>query len=68
MTKLAQGVLTIVHGLSRAQRKQFFRGLADSGLLTKDEQDRLVIESRRRDRTLPLTDFVTEMKRRGRLR
>jgi hypothetical protein len=68
MTKLVQGVLTIVNGLSAKDRKQLVRGMLDAGLLTEDEQDRIVIESRRRDRTRPLGDFVKEMKQKGRLR
>jgi len=68
MTKLVQGVLTIVHGLSSRDRKQLVRGMLEAGLLSEDEQDRIVIESRRRDRTRPLADFVKEMKQKGRLR
>ena len=68
MTRLVQGVLTIVGGLNRKDRKELVQGLLDCGLLTEDEQDRLTIESRRRDRTRPLTDFVDDMKRKGRLR
>ena len=68
MTRLVQGVLTIVGGLNRKDRRELVRGLLDSGLLTEDEQDRLTIESRRRDRTRPLGDFVADMRRKGRLR
>lgn len=68
MTRLVEGVLTIVRGLSRKNRRDLVRGLLDSGVLTEDDQDRLLIESRRRDQTRPLADFVDEMKRKGRLR
>ena len=68
MTKLVKGVLSVVQSLSQKDRRQFLRGLLDSGLLSEDDQDRLVIESRRRDRTRPLGDFVAVMKRKGRLR
>lgn len=68
MTKLVEGVLTIVHGLSPKDRKQLIRGMLDAGLLTEDEQDSLVIQSRRKDHTRPLEDFVKELKRKGRLR
>ena len=67
MTKLVQGVLTIVNGLSQKDRKQLVRGLLDAGLLSEDDQDRMVIESRRKDRTRPLADFVKDMKQKGRL-
>lgn len=68
MTKLVQGVLTIVHGLSDKDRKQLVRGMLDAGLLSEDQQDQIVIESRRHDPTRPLADFVNEMKKKGRLR
>jgi len=68
MTKLVQGVLTVVQGLSDKERRQLVRGMFESGLLSEDHQDRLVIESRRKDRTRPLEDFVQAMKRKGRLR
>ena len=68
MTKLVEGVLTIVRGLNRKDRKDLVHGLLRSGVLTEEEQDRMVLESRRRDRTRPLDDFVKEMKRKDRLR
>ncbi len=68
MTKLVEGVLTIVRGLSRKDRQDLLRGLLDSGVLTEDDQDRLIIESRRRDRARPFADFIKDMKRKGRLR
>ena len=68
MTKVVEGVLTIVGGLKPRERKEFLRGLVSSGLLSEDEQDVLVIESRRGGPTRPLKDFVADMKRKGRLR
>jgi hypothetical protein len=67
MTKVVEGVLTIVKGLKANERKQFLRGLVSSGVLTEDEQDVLVIESRRGGPTRPLDEFVREMRRKGRL-
>jgi hypothetical protein len=67
MTQVIEGVLTIVKGLNRKARRQFLQRLLESGLLTEDEQDRLVIESRRRDPRRPLENFVANMKRKGRL-
>ena len=68
MTKLVEGVLTIVRGLKKKDRRDLLRGLLDSGILTEDQQDGPVIESRRHDRTRPLGDFVKELTRKGRLR
>jgi hypothetical protein len=45
MTRLVEGVLTIVKGLKPRERKEFVRELISSGILTEDEQDILVIES-----------------------
>ena len=68
VTKVVEGILTIVDGLGSRQRREFFRALLRSGLLTEDEQDVLVIESRRGGSTRPLRDFVDQMKRAGRVR
>jgi len=68
MTKLVEGVLTIVRGLNRKDRKDLVQGLLSAGVLSEDDQDRIVLESRRKDRTRPLDDFVKDMKRKGRLR
>lgn len=68
MTKLVEGVLTIVRGLNRKDRKDLVQGLLSAGVLSDDDQDRMVLESRRKDRTRPLNDFVKDMKRKGRHR
>ncbi len=68
MTKTVEGVLTIVEGLSTRERTEFVIALASSGVLTKDQQDILTIESRRKDRTQPLDRFIRKMKQQGRLR
>ncbi len=67
MTQVVEGIVTIVQGLSRTARREFMRRLVESGMLSEDEQDLLVIESRRRGRTRPLTNFVRDMQRKGRL-
>ena len=67
MTKVVEGVLTIVDGMGLRQRREFFQTLLHSGLLTEDEQDTLVIESRRGGPTQPLRDFIKQMKRGGRV-
>lgn len=68
MTKVVEGVLTIVKGLKREERRQPADGLLSSGVLSEDKQDSLVIESRRGGPTRPLDQFVREMKKKGRLR
>jgi hypothetical protein len=68
MTRVVEGVLTIVKGLKRQERREFVDGLLSSGVLSEDEQDSLVINSRRRGSTRSLDQFVREMKRKGRLR
>lgn len=67
MTKVVEGVLTIVRGLGPKDRQDLFRSLAKSGLFTEDDLDILLIESRRGGHTRPLENFVKEMKRKGRL-
>jgi hypothetical protein len=67
MNQIVNGVLTIVSGLRQKERREFFARLVTSGILTQDEQDILVIESRRKAPTRPLDEFIKEMKRKGRL-
>ena len=67
MTKVVEGVLTIVDSMGLRQRREFFQALLHSGLLTEDEQDTPVIESRRGGPTQPLRDFIKQMKRGGRV-
>jgi len=67
MNQIVNGVPTIVSGLRQKERREFFARLVTSGILTQDEQDILVIESRRKAPTRPLDEFIKEMKRKGRL-
>lgn len=67
VTKIVEGVLTIVQGFKRHERSDFVRALVSSGMLSADEQDILVIESRRGGPTRPLDTFIKDMKRKGRL-
>jgi hypothetical protein len=50
--------MTIVRGLAPRQRREFLKELLGSGLLTEDERDAAVIESRRGGPTRPLKEFV----------
>jgi len=68
MTRVVEGVLTIVKGLRPKERRELVKGLLGAGLLTEDEQDLLVIERRRKGRTRPLEAFVADMRNKGRLR
>jgi hypothetical protein len=66
MNQIVDGVLAIVSGLKQKERREFFSRLIASGVLTKDEKDILVIESRRKAPSRPLDEFIEEMKK-GRL-
>jgi len=67
MNQIVDGVLTIVRGLKERERGEFLTRLIRSEILTKDEQDILAIESRRKTPSRPLNEFIEEMKKRGRL-
>ncbi len=67
MTKVVEGVLSIVKGLRPRDRRDFVKGLISAGILTRDEQDAAVIESRRGGRTRSLKRLVTTLKKEGRL-
>jgi hypothetical protein len=68
MTTVVEGLLTIVKGLKPKERREFLSELLRGGILSEDEQDLLLIESRRGGPTRPFHQFVGEMKRKGRLR
>ena len=68
MTQVVRGVLSIIEGFSTRDRKDFVQGLVASGALTKDQQDIVVIESRRNGRTRPLSKVLMDLKRKGRIR
>lgn len=67
MTRVVEGVLTIVEGLKARERAELLDALLASGVLTEDQQDALVIASRRRGRRRPLETFVKGMQKKGRL-
>ncbi len=68
MNQIIEGMLTIVSGLKKKERREFLTRLITSGVLSEDEQDILVIESRRGEPTRPLDKFVKEMRKKGCLR
>jgi hypothetical protein len=53
MTRIVEGVVTIVRGLRPAERRALVQELRREGLLTPDEQDALTIAARRRGRNDP---------------
>ena len=67
MSKVVEGVLTIVDGLKPKERKELIHGLVDSGVLSEDDMDALVVASRRDGATKPLEHFIGKMKKQGRL-
>lgn len=68
MNQIIEGMLTIVSGLKKKERREFLTRLITSGVLSEDEQDILVIESRRGEPTRPLDKFVKEMRKKDCLR
>jgi|KBSSwiStaDraftv2_1062776.scaffolds.fasta_scaffold5951325_1 hypothetical protein len=68
MTAIVKGVLTTIKRLKAGQRRELLDELLASKLLSKDQQDALVIESRRGGPTRPLSSFVGDMKKQGRMR
>lgn len=68
MNQIIDGVLTIIGGLKKKERREFLTRLFTSGILTEEEQDILVIESRRGEPTRPLDEFIKDMRKKGRLR
>jgi hypothetical protein len=56
MDQVIEGLFTIIRGLDQEQRAQLFRKLLSQVVLSKDQQDILVIESRRHEPSLPLEE------------
>ena len=54
MDQVIEGVISIIKGLEPKKRRSFFKRLVSSGVLTEDEQDILIIESRRGGPTRPI--------------
>ena len=65
MDQVIDGMLTIIQGLEPRKRREFFQELLNSGMLSRDEQDILVIESRRGGPTRPLEKVARNMKRKS---
>jgi hypothetical protein len=62
MDQVIEGMLKIIQGLEPRKRRKFFRELLNSGMLSKDEQDILVIESRRDGPARPLEQVARNMR------
>jgi muramoyltetrapeptide carboxypeptidase LdcA involved in peptidoglycan recycling len=67
MNQIVDGVLAIVSGLKQKGCREFFSQLIASEVLTKDEEDILIIESPREAPSRLLDEFIEEMKKKGRL-
>lgn len=67
MTQVVQGMVTIVKGLKPRERDELIEALLESGLLSEDQQDALVIASRRGGRRRPFPAFVADLRKQGRL-
>jgi hypothetical protein len=67
MTKIVKGVLSIVKGLPERDRKDLIRGMISSGVLSEDDRDIAVIESRRRGKKKPLAGVIRKLQQEGRL-
>lgn len=63
MDQVIEGVLTIIKGFDPRKRRIFFKKLVGSGLLTEDEQDILIIESRRGGPTRPIEEVAERIRR-----
>ncbi len=66
MDQVIEGLFTIIRGLDRGKRAQLFKKLIDRGVLSEDEQDILVIESRRHEPSLPLEEVCERIRNKKR--
>lgn len=68
MTQVVQGMITIVKGLNSRERNELIDALLDSGALSEDQQDAVVIAARRGGKRRPFAAFERELRKQGRLR
>ncbi len=66
MNERVNNVLEIVREMDDEERRELIRQLLDSNLISEDEEDALIIDSRRNDPTKPYRDFLEELRKEGR--
>lgn len=66
MKERVNNVLEIVREMDDDEKQELIRHFMDECLLSEEEEDALVIASRRKDSTKPYSDFLEELKKEGR--
>lgn len=66
MDQVIEGLVTIIRGLEPKKRHELFSTLLTDGILTKDDRDIIVIESRRGGPSRPISQAVERIRRKKR--
>lgn len=67
ITSSVEQVVSAVKAFNEQERQQFWAALVDVDELWEDMRDMFLILSRRDEPSRPYSEFVTELKREGRL-
>ena len=62
MDRVIEGLFTVIRGLGPKKRQELFKKLFSEGMLSKDQQDIMVIESRRGEPSRPLEEVAERLR------
>ncbi len=62
MDQVIEGLFTVIRGLEPKKRQELFKKLFAQGMLSKDQQDIMVIESRRGEPSRPLPQVAERLR------
>ena len=65
MTKRVKNVIEAVREMDDSEKRELVRILLESGFLSEDEEDALVITSRQSEPTRSYRDFLEELRKDG---
>lgn len=65
---IVDGLTTVILSLKPRERRRLITRLVDSHVLSEDEEDRLLIEQRKDEISIPFREVVKELKEKGRLK
>ena len=66
MFERVENVLEVVSEMDDDEKRELIRRFIDENLLSEDDEDALIIASRRNDPAAPYSDFLEELRKEGR--
>ena len=65
---IVEGLTQIIISLKPAQRRRLVNRLVETHALSEDDEDRMLVETRRNEASIPYDEIRRELKRKGRLK